>query len=230
MAITIYLTPVTSFPADITQLSLDCKAQLLALLYVRIVGEDLRPDSTNKIFTSKHPDWIQTRKPRVSTVNALGVETLKFENIDYTISYAGGTVTFPNAVTDTVRVDYYYFPFTDQQIVTFGLFALQELSLLIYRPINPSLIHADYAVTIVKRLYTLVVKALLLEARDYFSVSVGGRSINKTNVVAQLNAIINQNEEQVLAEVNVLRTFNKTNRLLPSFTSTSAIKSVAQIT
>ena len=107
--------------------------------------------------------------------------------------------------------------------------ALREISVLVYRPINQDSIHYDYAVAICKRLYTNVLKALLIEARDYFSVSVGGRSINKTNVVGQLNSIIEQNETQLQAEINVLRTFNKTNRVLPSFPSTKSIQSSSTI-
>ena len=225
----VYLTPAAGLPMNITQLALTCKSQLLSMLYVRIVGEDLRPDVTNKIFIAKHANWQDNPKPRVTAINSLGVETLKFETTDYTVSHTGGTITFPSATTDTIRVDYAYFPFSEQQLSRFALMALREISVLIYRPINQDCIHYDYAVAICKRLYTIVLKALLIEARDYFSVSVGGRSVNKTNVVGQLNAIIEQNETQLQAEINVLRTFNKTNRILPSFPGSKTIQSNSQI-
>lgn len=233
MSVNIYLTPISGLPQNITQLALHCKTQLLSMLYVRIVEEDLRPSADNKTFTAKHSNWLDNPKPRVIAINSLGVETLKFEGTgaaDYAISDTGGTITFVTATTDLIRADYVYFPFTEQQLARFGIQSLRELSVLIYRPINANCIHYDYAVAICKRIYTNVLKALLLEARDYFSVSVGGRSINKTNVVGQLNAIIEQNEVQFQAEVNVLRTFNKTNRILPAFIGTKTIQSNSQIT
>lgn len=229
MAQTIYLTPVSGVPMNVTQLAMHCKTQLLSMLFVRIVGEELRPDVTNKIFIAKYNDWNSNPKPRVSTVNSLGIETLKFETADYTVSLTGGTVTFPAATTDIVRVDYNYFPFTDQQLARFSMQALREISVLIYRPIDVNCIHFDYAAAICKRIYTLVMKALMVEARDYFSVSVAGRSINKTNIVGQLDTIVTQNEVQLQAEINVLRTFNKTNRVLPSFPSTKSVQSDSQI-
>jgi len=229
MSSIVYLTPIAGLPMNVTQLALHCKTQLLSMLYVRIVSEDLRPSADNKTFVAKHSDWLENPKPRVIAINSLGVETLKFATTDYTVSFTGGTITFPTATTDLIRADYYYFPFTDQQLSNFAWQALREISVLIYRPINPDRIHYDYAVAICKRLYTNVLKALLIEARDYFSVSVAGRSINKTNVVTQLNAIINQNEVQLQAEINMLRTFNKTNRILPKFTGTDTIQSNSQI-
>jgi hypothetical protein len=229
MAQTIYLTPASGVPMNITQLAMWCKSQLLSMLFVRIIGEDLRPNTDGKVFTAKYANWQDNPKPRVTAINALGIETLKFETTDYVISSTGGTITFPSTTTDTIRADYNYFPFTEQQLSRFGLQALREISVLTYRPIDVNCIHFDYAAAICKRIYTLVLKALLIEARDYFSVSVGGRSINKTNVVAQLNAIIEQNEKQLQDEINVLRTFNKTNRILPKFTGTDTIQSNSQI-
>jgi len=229
MAQIIYLTPVSGVPMNVTQLAMHCKTQLLSMLFVRIVGEDLRPNVDGKVFTAKHSDWNMTPNPKVVAVDALGIETLKFDTVDYTVSFTGGTVTFPASTTSTIRADYNYFPFTDQQLSRFSMQALREISVLIYRPIDVNAIHFDYAAAMCKRIYTLVLKALMVEARDYFSVSVGGRSINKTNIVGQLNTIIDQNETQLQAEINVLRTFNKTNRVLPSFPSTKSIQSSSTI-
>lgn len=225
----VYLTPVAGLPMNITQLSLHCKSQLLSMLYVHIVGEDLRPNADYKTFVGKHGDWKDNPPPRITAINSLGAETLKFEGTDYTVSHTGGTVVFSSATTDTIRADYMYFPFTEQQLSRFGLQALREISVLIFRPINADCIHFDYAAAICKRIYTLVLKALMIEARDYFSVSVGGRSINKTNIVGQLNTIIEQNETQLQDEINVLRVFNKTNRVLPRFITTKSIQSDAKI-
>ena len=229
MAQIVYLTPITGVPMTVTQLALFCKSQLLSMLFVRIVGEDLLPQADNKTFVAKHCDWKEHPAPRIVTINNLGVETPKLASVDYTVSITGGAVTFGIATTDTVRADYYYFPFTEQQLSRFAQQALREISTLIFRPINENAIPHDYAPCLCKRLYTLVLKALLIEARDYFAVSVAGRSVNKTNVVNQINLIIDQNEKQLQDEINVLRSFNKTNRILPKFTGTNAIKSNSQI-
>jgi hypothetical protein len=225
----IYLTPISALPTSVAQLSFHCKQQLLSLLYVRIVEEDLIPRSDNKTFVSKHNNWMEYPKPRVIKINTLGVETLLQETTDYTTSYTSGIVTLGTATTDIVRIDYYYFPFTDAQLGNFTMAALHEISLLIYRPIDPNNIVYDYAVTICKRLYTIVLKALLLEARDYFSVSVGGRTVSKTNIVSQIESIVTLNEQMIKDEVDVLRVFNKTNRVLPRFTQTNTLDSNAEI-
>jgi hypothetical protein len=225
----IYLTPVSALPTSVAQLSFHCKQQLLSMLYVRIVEEDLIPRADGKTFVSKHGNWMEYPRPRVIKISTLGVETLLQETTDYTVSYTGGVVTLLSATTDIIRVDYNYFPFTDPQLANFTLAALHEISVLIYRTINENNIPCDYAVTICKRLYTIVLKALLLEARDYFSVSVGGRTISKTNIAAQIESMVTLNEQMVKEEVDILRVFNKTNRVLPKFTQSNILDSNAEI-
>ena len=225
----IFLTPSSVLPADANALAEHCKENLLTYLYVRIIEETLRPNSANLTFISKHNDWLFDPSPRVTTIDSNGIETLKFETAHYTVNYPDGTITFTGAITDIVRVDYNYFPFTDDQIGQLLLQSLGEISVLIYRPIDENSIHKDYRPVICRRLYTNLLKALLLEARDYFSVSVGGRNIDKTNVIGQINEIIKQNETQVLQDVNVLRNFNKTKRLLPAVTTTQIIDSTALV-
>lgn len=220
----VFLTPVQALPADVINLAAKCKTALLSYLFVRIVEEDLRPSADNKTFTAKHPNWLDLPLPKITTINSLGVETLRMP-AEYTTSLPGGSIAFPSAITDLVRADYNYFPFSDSQLQDMTLFTLQEISVQIYRPINENNIPADYRMVICKRLYTNLLKTLMGEARDYFSVSVGGRTISKTNVINQITTIIDENEKQVLEDINMLRNFNKTNRLLPSFTTTKTITS-----
>jgi len=229
MSHTIFLTPLSAVPQSIVQLSGECKETLLSMLQIRIMEEDLRPSADNKTFTSKHPTWLASPAPKITAINSLGVETLKFITTDYVQNLVNGSVTFGTATTDIIRADYFYFPFTDAQLADIAMHSLQEISVLIYRPINENLIEQDYLTPICQRLYTNVLKALLIEARDYFSVSVGGRTVNKTNIVGQINAIIEENEKQLQEAINTLRIFNKTNRVLPSFTATKTLNSAAQI-
>ena len=214
---------------DTTALTTECKSTLFPFLFIRVVDEDLRPDSTNTIFASKHSNWLATPAPKITTINSLGVETLRFTPADYTINFSTGTVTFVLATTDLIRAEYNYFPFTDAQLIDLTKHSLQEISTLIYRPIDENDIPQDYRMPICKRLYTNTLKTLLLEAKDFFQVSVGGRVINKTNIVPQINAIIEQNEEPLKDEINILRTFNKTNRILATFSSTKTLDSKAKI-
>lgn len=225
----VFLTPSAALPADVINLSQKCKSSLLSYLFIRIIEEDLCPDQTNKIFQSKHPNWMQSPVPRISTINTLGVETLRFITTDYSTNYVNGSVSFGSATTDIVRANYYYFPFTDAQLSDLTFYSLQEISVLVYRNIDPNSIPQDYRMAVCKRLFTNLLKTLMAEARDYFSVSVGGRSINKNNVINQFTAIIEENEKQLVEEINMLRTFNKTNRVLPILTSSYNINSSAKI-
>lgn len=229
MSHTIFLTPLSAVPQSVVQLAEECKTTLLGLLQIRIVEEDLRPSADNKTFTSKHPTWLASPAPKIITINDLGIETLRFITTDYSQSLTNGSVTFGTATTDIVRADYYYFPFTDAQLADLTMHSLQEISVLIYRPINENEIAQDYLTPICQRLYTNVLKALLIEARDYFTVAVGGRTVNKANIVSQITGIIEENEKQLQEAINTLRIFNKTNRVLPSFTATKNLDSAAKI-
>ena len=51
-----------------------------------------------------------------------------------------------------------------------------------------------------------------VEYHDYYSISVGGVNISKDNVPKNTDAIIKQNEVQVMEEVNALRLWNMTSR------------------
>lgn len=212
---------------SITQLALACKAVVLADLAIFICDEDLCPDSTNTVFTSRHKNWLTGPAPKIFTIDDTGIETLIFTPADYTISIVNGSVQLTASTTDTVRANYSFFPFTDPQLVELAKEALREISVIIYRPINPDNIEKDYRPAICKRLYTNTLKALLLEAKDFFSVSIAGRSISKTTIVSQINAVIDQNETQLLTELQSLIHHNRTNRFLPTIELTNDLDSNA---
>jgi hypothetical protein len=225
----IFLTPSESIPNDVEDLAQTCKVNFSFYLQINIAEEDLLPNAANKIFTSKHHDWQQYPVPRITTINDLGIETLRYITTDYTINYTGGQVTFVTATTDTVRANYTFFPFTDDQLLQLTHLSILELSALIYRPINEHEIEADYRPLVCKKLYTKLLRSLLLEAKDFFSVSVGGRSISKANVTSQILQIIQSNEEEVLAYIDVLRNYNKTNRILPIMPITKTLSSNSKV-
>lgn len=225
----IFLDPQTPSPASVTELAQACKANLMTHLKCRIVDEVLRPDEDNETFRSKYSNWLDSPAPKISVVDSLGVKTLQFETTNYTLDTGGGSVTFGSAVTDTVVADFEFFPFNDSQLAEITEHSLIEIANLCWRDINPDSIDQVYTAAICKRLYTNVLKSLVLEARDYFSVSVSGRTIDKTNVETQINNIITQNEEQLMPEIEVLRYYNRSKRMVPSLEYEQTIQSDAEV-
>lgn len=218
MSDVIFLDPSVSIPNDITEITLLCKDVLLTKLFCTVVDEELVPfDTSNSVFDAKHGSWLAAPKPKVEKIDNTGTTILLFETTDYSIDFIGGrvTLTTPLVSGETLIVSYTFFPFTDPQLVEIAKHSTSEISVLVYRPINQDDIHEDYRPPICKRFYTNVLKSLILEARDFFSISVAGRTINKSSIVNQINTIIKQNEEQLLSDLQMLRHFNKTNRILP---------------
>ena len=219
----VFLDPSQAIPADVTTLMQLCKDVLLTKLSCRVVDEQLCPiDNTNEVFDSKNVNWILPATPKIfkgdnSGGGGCGAGSLLFSPADYTVDLLGGRVTLvtPLATDETLTASYNFFPFTDPQLAEIVKSTIVEISTLIYRPITFLNIPMDYRPVICQRLYTNVLKSLILEAREYFSVTVAGRTINKSNIVAQINAIITQNEIQVISTISILRHYNKTNRVLP---------------
>ena len=232
MSDVIFLDPSVSIPNDITEIALLCKDVLLTKLVGRVVDEVLIPfDNSNGVFDAKNGTWVAVPRPIVKRIDDTGVETILLEIIDFTLDLTGGRVTLvtPLTATESLTVSYSFFPFTDPQLFEITKNAAAEISVLIYRPVDQNNIPADYRPAICKRFYTNALKALILEAKDFFSVGVGGRTINKANIVSQTNQIIEQNESQLLSDLQMLRHYNKTNRILPKITSTENLSSNTEI-
>jgi hypothetical protein len=225
----VYLTPITDANVNVSNLAMFCKTNVLPYLYIRVADEDLTPNASNTVFYSKFPNWLMTPNPKIITISNLGVETLRYITTNYTINALTGTVTFLAPTTDIVRASYNAFPLTDAQIVALTQKSLKEISVLTYRTIDENNIHSDYQIAICRRLYTNIFQTLMVEARDFYAVSVAGRTINKTNIMSQMTAIIQQNEALLEPILNMLRTFNKTNRVLPAVPVTKTINSDAKV-
>lgn len=232
MSDVVFLDPSVSIPNDITEIMLLCKDVLLTKLVCRIVDEVLIPfDNSNGVFDAKNVNWIAAPRPIVKRIDNTGAEIILLENDDYTIDLLGGRIILvtPLTTTETLTTSYSFFPFTDPQLLEITKHSAAEISVLIYRPVDQNNIPADYRPAICKRFYTNVLKALIIEAKDFFSVGVGGRTINKSNIVSQTNQIIEQNESQLLSDLQMLRHYNKTNRILPILTSTETLNSDTEI-
>ena len=209
MSDTIYLSP-----SSVSALTPECKA-LLSGLSVEILDEDLRPKTAaNTVYFGRYRNWLPEPQPRVRLINSTGAETvLLTDGTAYTIDYAAGEITLPSPATDLVRADYFFSPLNDAILEQLLTLSVSEVSALISRPIDPLDIHPAYRAAVCKRLYTNVLKNLLVEARNYFAVSVAGRSISKDHIPSNIDLMIKENETQLQAELNWLRHFNTTKRL-----------------
>ena len=200
--------------STVSALTAECKA-MLSNLTVEIIDEDLMQKSPgdDKLFTGRFDKWQSNPLPKIRSIDTSGVETVLFSGADYIVDFSAGEVALTSgAGTDTIRADYFYAPLNDTLLERLLTIAVKEVSVLIHRPINEANILTDYEAAVCKRLYTNVLKNLMVEARNFFTVQIGERSINKDQIVEHLDKIKKQNEEDLLLEINQLREWNKTNR------------------
>lgn len=201
-------------PSTISTLTAECKA-LLSNLTVEIIDEDLMQKSSgdDTVFVGRFDNWESQPLPKIRKIDTSGVETVLFTGADYVIDFSAGEVTLTlGAGTSVIRADYFYAPLNDTLLERLLSIAVKEIAVLIHRPINESNVLTDYKAAVCKRLYTNVLKNLMVEARNFFSVQIGERSISKDQIPAQLEKIKEQNEKDLLLEITQLRDWNQTKR------------------
>lgn len=203
-------------PSNVSLLTAECKA-LLSNLWVEIIDEDLQQKTSGNdtVFFGRYNNWLAAPQgtPKIRRIDTDGNETVLFSGSDYTIDLAAGEVTLSSgAGTDIIRADYFYAPLNDTLLERLLAIAVKEVEVLIHRTIDDNNIIRDYKSAVCKRFYSNVLKNLLIESRNFFSVSVGDRTIGREQIVSHLKEIKAQNEEDLMLEVNQLRHFNKSNR------------------
>lgn len=201
-------------PSTVLALTAECKA-LISNLTVEIIDENLLQKSSgdDKLFFGRFSGWESAPLPKIRRIDTNGAETVLFNGDDYVIDFAAGEVTLTASVgTDVIRADYFYAPLNDTLLERLLSIAVKEVSVLVYRPIDESNVLKDYRAAVCKRLYTNVLKNLMIEARNFFAVQIGERSISKEQIPAQLEKIKEQNEKDLSLEINQLRNWNQTNR------------------
>jgi len=186
----------------------------LSNIQVSIRDEDLSNTTAlpATVFQSRHKNWRSFPVPQVRKIDSLGVETTLF-SADYVIDATNGKVTLTVATSDVVRVTYDFDPFTDAELTEELEPARKEIATGVYRTIDPTDVADPYVEAITKRVYTNVLKRLVIEAKDYFSVSIAGRSMDKNTIVDHFTKIIETNEEQLASQMNSLRYYNTSSRL-----------------
>ena len=180
----------------------------------QIVDEDLVANSATYLrYNSPNKIWLTFPTPNVRGIID-AVET-PIPASAYTVYATDGYIVFSVArgATETIRVDYSYFPFTDEELLDFVQSAEKQLQMLTFHSIDTTNIHPDVQEAIIKKCYTLAIRKMQFPTVKYFSISVGGRTISKENQVAQCNQLIDDNEKELLMDINALRYFNKTNIL-----------------
>lgn len=206
--------PVFLAPSTVSALTAECKA-LLSNLSVEIVDEDLCPESSGSTtYVGRYDYWLAYPVPKIRKIGTDGVETLLFVGTDYTLDLAAGQIVLGSAPAagEVIRADYFYAPLNDTILERLLSIAVKEIEVLIHRSIDDTNILRDYKAAVCKRLYTNVLKNLLIEARNFFSFSAGGRSLSKGEIVGHLSSMVRENEDELILEIRQLRDWNKTER------------------
>ena len=211
----IYLTP-SNQPLSVLTPELRKRLQCLKL---NTIDEDLTVVTPFTVYQAEHRQWETFPKPRLRRIDVNGFESALVEGTDFTINYANGTVTLtlpvldPATADDSIRADYTFDVFSDDQLTDFLTQAAREIKVAIQRNLNTASINEDYKEAILKRAYTNAFKCLIEQTFNFFNVTVMGRTVDKAMLVDTIEKIINTNEELLTKEINSLRNFNQTNRI-----------------
>ena len=206
----IFLTPsgmpLSGLVGDLRK-RLDC-------LLINVIDEDLVVTTPYTVYQSASKGWVDFPIARVRKIDVNGFEVPLVPLIDYTLDLAEGEVTLLAEANgdETVRVDYTFELFTDAELLEFLTQSAREVVNLLHRPLDSANINDAYKEIILKRAYTNAFKCLIEPTFNFFSVSVGGRTIDKTNIVDSITKIMTANEELLVQELNSLRNFNQTDR------------------
>ena len=193
----------------------DAMNGLLSNLAVEIVDEDLdHKDSSSNVYVTRNMLLLVTPKVRVRRIDNTGTEILLFQDTDYTIDHSNGEITLATSTPDIIRVDYFYQPLTDSALDQLIIVTIQEIANLIFRKIDPTSVQAEYKSVIQKRFAANVIRNLMIETKDYSSISIAGRSLSKDQVPAHFELLIKQFEESLKQELHYLRYQNTTNRFV----------------
>ena len=207
---TIFLSPSNS---PLSSLAPELRNRL-GCLVANVIDEDLAVTNPYTIYQAENKTWLSFPIPRIRKIDVDGIETLLIPTTDYTMDLLNGKITLIVAATadDSVRADYDFNIFTDDDLTNFLEQSAREVQVIIGRTINHTTVPDDYKEAILKRAYTNAFKCLIQPTFNFFRVNVGGRDIDKTNLVDTMQKIIDMNEKLLEKETNSLRNFNQTNR------------------
>lgn len=186
----------------------------LHCLHLNVVDEDFAVLDAYLNYQAESKQWLDFPTPRIRKIDSTGLETLLEPTTDYTLDLDEGTVTLVVAAdpTDVIRGDYSFNVFTDDELLDFLTQSAREVNVLVHRKIDTATIHEDYKEAILKRAFTNAFKCLIEPTFNFYSVTVGGRQIDKTMLVDTIKKIMDENEGLLDKEIAALRNYNQTNR------------------
>lgn len=209
------ITSNTFISTDSSILLPKCSQSFLSHLCASVIDLDLSPsEAGGTVYITGFTNLLQDPAVRVRTVDpSTGVETLLFIGTDYTVNHVAGEITLVVATTDIVRVDFSYKPLSDTELDVLFDLSISEVGVLIRRPIDVDNIPVEYETAICLQFTMNVLKTLMIETRDFFSISVAGKSVSKTDIPKTFDLLIKTYHEQFMLLVRQLRQWNTSARL-----------------
>lgn len=206
----IFLTPSNE---PLTDLMDDLRDRLHCLV-LNMIDEDLSVETAYTVYQAGNKRWLSFPKPRIRKIDVDGFEELLLEGTDYTINYVEGKVTLVIAATadEAIRADYDFDVFTDTDLEGLLVQSAREIQVALHRSVDEAAIPDEYKEAILKRAYTNAFKCLIQPTFNFYSVTVMGRSVDKTMLADTMLKIIDMNEKLLEKDINSLRNFNQTNR------------------
>ena len=178
------------------------------------VNEQLIPhDVTYLRYDAYAKNWADYPAERIR-VSVAGVETLIFPTA-YTVNSAGGYITFSVAriSTDIIIADYQNKPFTDAELTSMLESAVKQIRVLTAHRIDASNIPVNYSEAIIKRAIITALREIQYPTTKYFAINIAGRSIDKSQQVTQIEALLTSSEADLMKDINAIRYFDKTDIL-----------------
>lgn len=186
----------------------------LDCLNLNVIDEDLAVTNSFTIYQAENRQWRSFPVPRVRKIDSTGLEMLLVPVTNYSIDAANGKVTLVVAAlsTDVIRADYSFDVFTDAQLSDLLVQSAREVNNLVHRFIDTTDVDPAYKEAILKRAFSNGFKCLMEPMFNFYSASVGGRTVDKTMLVDSVKKIIDENESFLVQDINSLRNYNQTNR------------------
>ena len=178
------------------------------------VNEQLIPhDVTYLRYDAYAKNWADYPAERIR-VNVGGVETLIFPTA-YTVNKVDGYITFSVArlSTDIIIADYQKKPFTDAELTSMLESAVKQVRVLTFHRIDDLNISVNYSEAIIKRAIVTALREIQYPTTKYFAINIGGRSIDKSQQVTQIEALLTSSEADLMKDINAIRYFDKTDIL-----------------
>jgi hypothetical protein len=187
----------------------------LDCLHLNVIDEDLAVLTSYTVYQAENKQWLAFPVQRIRKITSAGVESLLLVTTNYTLNATEGTITLLSAAdaTDVIRADYSFNVFTDTQLAEILVQSFREVNVLVHRKVDVTSIHEDYVEAVLKRAFSNAFKCLIEPTFNFYNVSVGGRTIDKTMLADTIKKIIDENEGLLDKDINALRNFNQTNRM-----------------